>query len=398
MIPGSSERISTRPSTAPRCPESTTGPGIYSHQPLDTSVDEIRLFKLGKEKEGPVHCEVEAFPLERAPDYIALSYRWGPPSPTHDLFIGNKALKIRDILNSCLLELREELDTWLWIDQICIAQVDTAERNHQVGMISRIYSNSASVIVWIGDIPLAAPGEVDRFNDQDLDTTSLTVLLKNKYFSRLWIIQEIFLAKAATIRINGHRSVAWWKVAAVYDDSILRNIVLPSSSNLITLYQYRSCSRQLFFCVASFIDCKCEDPRDLVYGVQGIVEAKYRVVVDYTKSVLDVYLSVVRSSLAFRAAYPELGNASITGVLVRLGSRMKIKEYQMQHLMGFLAECLVNCIAGVVITLGFEVVENAQEHDYWWYECNGKRVCFPCPRLTPISSSATTTSTEDQTA
>jgi hypothetical protein len=398
MIPRVSERISKRRSAARRRPEPAIGPGIYKHQPLDTSIDEIRLLKLRKEKDGPVHCEIEVFPLERAPEYVALSYRWGPPSPSHDLLIGNKALKIRDILNSCLLELREELDTWLWIDQICIAQVDTAERNHQVGMMSRIYSNSASVIVWIGDIPLAAPGEIDHFDNQDLDAASLTVLLNNKYFSRLWIIQEIFLAKAVTIRINGHRSVAWGKMAAVYDDSILGNVVPLSSKNLIRLYGYRRSRMPLFMCVASFMSSHCEDPRDKVYGVQGIVEAKYRVVVDYTKGALDVYLSVVRSSLAYKAAYPELENATIVSVLLQLGRQMQIQEYQMRHLEEFLTDCLLNCITGVVITVGYEMVEHAQEQDYWWYEFCHHRVCYYCPRTTPISSSPTTTSAENQTA
>jgi hypothetical protein len=126
-VPKSSQRVSKRRTTSRKCPESPQKSEIYKHQPLDTCIDEIRLLRLRHEHEGPVRCEVKTFTLEDAPLYVALSYRWGPPSPLHDIHIEGKVLKIRDILNSCLLELREELNTWLWVDQICIAQMDTSE-------------------------------------------------------------------------------------------------------------------------------------------------------------------------------------------------------------------------------------------------------------------------------
>jgi hypothetical protein len=175
-----------------------------------------------------------------------------------------------------------------------------------------------------------------------------------------------------------------------------REAIIPfSSGSLIRLHPIRENRISLYSSVMRFMYSHCEDPRDKVYGVQGIVEAEHRVMVDYTKGVLDVYLSVVRGSLASKAAHPELENATIVFVLLQLGIQMEIQEYQMLHVKEFLTGCLMNCNVGVVITVGFEVVENAQEQDYWWYQRNGNRVCFPCPRPTQTSSSPTTRSILD---
>lgn len=39
----------------------------------------------------------------------------------------------------------------LWVDAICINQEDVPERNHQVALMSRIYSQSKTTLIWIGD-------------------------------------------------------------------------------------------------------------------------------------------------------------------------------------------------------------------------------------------------------
>lgn len=38
----------------------------------------------------------------------------------------------------------------IWVDAICINQSDVKERNHQVHIMQRIYTNAASVVVWLG--------------------------------------------------------------------------------------------------------------------------------------------------------------------------------------------------------------------------------------------------------
>lgn len=39
---------------------------------------------------------------------------------------------------------------YLWVDQLCIDQANVFERNHQVGLMSKIFGQAAQVIVWLG--------------------------------------------------------------------------------------------------------------------------------------------------------------------------------------------------------------------------------------------------------
>ena len=375
--------------------ERPTEPEIYKHQLLDTSKDEIRLLKLSRETDGPVHCEVKVFPFECAPKYIALSYRWGPPLPLHDLYIEGKTLKIREILNSGLLELREDLEAWLWIDQICIAQEDTLERNHQVGMMSRIYSNSMSVIIWIGEIPLAAPEEHDSYNDPDLDVASAKVLLKNPYFTRLWIIQEVFLANSISIRINGHRCVTWDRLQSLFiaptDFLGISSIYVPHflvafapkwKGTKVT-ERYMS----LMDCVSRFSSAECENPRDKVYGLLSMVHEEDRVVVDYEKSVLEVYLGFIQININKKLSLDtrSIGIQDNRGrFFVGLGVSIGIEDDIISGIERLVQNRFLHHSQDTVTAVGLEKVGQAHEQHQWWYECNGERHRFSC---LPLSDS-----------
>jgi hypothetical protein len=99
-------------------------------------------------------------------EYAALSYTWGPRTPTRRVYVAGllKAstkkldwtyIDIRDNLYQILCHFRDEyahLDgrTLLWIDQLCINQNDVIERSHQVNFMSRIYKRASYVIAWLG--------------------------------------------------------------------------------------------------------------------------------------------------------------------------------------------------------------------------------------------------------
>ena len=48
------------------------------------------------------------------------------------------------------LESISDLRTWFWIDQICINQGDIGERSHQVQLMPQIYSRAIRTVVWLG--------------------------------------------------------------------------------------------------------------------------------------------------------------------------------------------------------------------------------------------------------
>ena len=126
----------------------------------------------------------------------------------------------------------------LWIDQICINQQDVPERGRQVQMMAEIYRNSGHVIIWLGeesknsDIAfkyaekLAAAFKATGYKGIDDEVlqkqglpgpgskpwTALGEVLKRSWFSRAWVVQEVSVAKTATLHC-GQSSLDWTNFA-----------------------------------------------------------------------------------------------------------------------------------------------------------------------------------------
>jgi hypothetical protein len=133
---------------------------IYS--PLDKAKREIRLIKLCPDidPEYDVRCEMSAVSLDIRPVYKALSYTWGNPNDTVPITLNGQRLAITRNLKKALQRLRNiNTKTPVWIDALCINQLDPAERMHQVEMMRVIYENPNEVIVWLGDDPQPFPGD-----------------------------------------------------------------------------------------------------------------------------------------------------------------------------------------------------------------------------------------------
>ncbi|KAI4949526.1 hypothetical protein J4E91_005265 [Alternaria rosae] len=137
-------------------PNSTTAG--YEYQPLDHTTQQIRLVTLldSSDDDNAVRFDIGVFEISETPPYTALSYVWGLPPSNNVIYIANGKPEIRDNLFRFLTKFRKHRDKtpsdqYLWIDQLCIDQSTTVERNHQVQMMSDIYSKAASVIAWLGD-------------------------------------------------------------------------------------------------------------------------------------------------------------------------------------------------------------------------------------------------------
>lgn len=81
-------------------------------------------------------------------------------------------------------------DRYIWIDQVCIDQSNMDERNHQVRLMSIIYERAAFVVVWLDNTSHLRPEEAPWLSKHDFHRR----ILANRYFCRLWIVQEILLS------------------------------------------------------------------------------------------------------------------------------------------------------------------------------------------------------------
>ncbi|KPM43756.1 hypothetical protein AK830_g2730 [Neonectria ditissima] len=106
----------------------------------------LRLVSLTPE----VILDIEPVYLDSDPTYYALSYTWGKSVFTSRVFIRDRFLNVTPGLHECLQYLNLYVGSRIWIDAICINQVDNDEKAYQVQAMARVYRQAAKVLAWLG--------------------------------------------------------------------------------------------------------------------------------------------------------------------------------------------------------------------------------------------------------
>ena len=122
------------------------------YQGLNLSGREIRLVELlpGRHNDF-ICCHMIVASLDDEVEYKALSYNWGDPDITLSICVNGCILPSTLNLESALRQFRStDANVILWIDAICINQLDVPERNQQVAIMAEIYSQATEVMVWLG--------------------------------------------------------------------------------------------------------------------------------------------------------------------------------------------------------------------------------------------------------
>ena len=213
--------------------------------------DELRYVVLKAGQLGsPIRITLLTSNFSQSTAYEALSYAWGEPIysesievQTHDgTVVGHKVTKS---LSVALKHLRDSVnDRTLWIDALSINQGDLGERSNQVSKMHDIFHRASNVCIWLGDQADDSNAAMD-FIAQILDfsthsrsitnrvkarTVALSKLLARPWFSRRWVVQEIALARKATVHC-GTESIPWTEFAdAVALFGTIRNEVVKHMS------------------------------------------------------------------------------------------------------------------------------------------------------------------------
>ncbi|KAK6078641.1 hypothetical protein SCUP515_09691 [Seiridium cupressi] len=179
----------------------------------------------------------DGFNVPNAPEFEALSYTWGQTSGTsHTLKImelkATSELDIRPSLHGALERLRQDIplgeSRFLWIDAVSINQSDLNEKNTQIPKMAMIYNRAKGVCVWLG-LEDEDSGKAMDFVNKLLDLNgfdpltkdpgsstewaALLNLMRRPWFHRRWIVQEISLARHATL-FCGPGSISWLEFSA----------------------------------------------------------------------------------------------------------------------------------------------------------------------------------------
>lgn len=213
---------------------------IDTHQPLEHA-DSIRILELVRfdPSKGQLLGRLITTRLTHRPNFIAMSHVWGIGSLNKSILLADELSQpISEALFNGLKELSSRADNILvWVDLICIRQGDLQEKEQQISLMGRIYSQAREVVAWLGDahsgigtgikllrvlgeLEDEEPGSNNQHNQtefrrlfqelaEDISVDSLEnlfdfrnvawqgaiSLVQRPWFSRLWVVQEVALSR-----------------------------------------------------------------------------------------------------------------------------------------------------------------------------------------------------------
>jgi hypothetical protein len=316
---------------------------------------------------------------ERIPDYEALSYTWGSQKDPVDVLIeprvddkrskhgsqphrpDTSTLAVTQNLATALRHLRRpDRKRTLWIDAICVNQQDFKERGHQVERMADVYRKADQVVVWLGpesdnsalaittiyDLSLcidvdwrdysmkpSSQGEShwadleENFPYDDETWLAISHLVKRKWFRRLWIWQEVCLARRATV-VCGYETIAWGN----FRDAILcfytksrpewfHEASTDSLSSVLNVCDFAKGS-SLTYMLKQTKHCEFSDPKDRIYALLSLVRDEITIDLkpDYSKTACQIFQDVVLRELAKKGTLNLLTCCELQGVLEEVPS------------------------------------------------------------------------------
>ncbi|KAI1028495.1 hypothetical protein LB503_002587 [Fusarium chuoi] len=216
---------------------------------------EIRLLDLlPATASGDLNGRVRRFSIGSAPAFVSVSHVWGDKKADRAMSLesgcGVKKLPIYLNLESFLVNILchtpESLpQVWegnerlpMWIDMICIDQLDNNEKALQIPLMRDIYSKARSVVVWIHEYDSYlryAFQHLRRFSSHHTDNEipfdpmgwdAIRRLLGCEWFHRRWVIQESVLPKTA-IFLCGSESISMDDIFRGIDTAVKSLLARP---------------------------------------------------------------------------------------------------------------------------------------------------------------------------
>lgn len=206
---------------------------FFRYEPIPAGQTRILCLQPGR-ADQPLTIRILPMNQNDSASYGALPYTWGSSNRPCVVVLNDRLFFVTVSLYNALMYLRRsDRPRWLWADAICINQDDVAEKNFQVPMMTSIYRNADSVIVWMGEHannselavagmrhlempenrkglfrPAHEPECMDRLNEL---YNSLLAFYRRSWFRRTWVRQEITVARKVLVQC-GQDTISWYAV------------------------------------------------------------------------------------------------------------------------------------------------------------------------------------------
>ena len=282
----------------------------------------IRLFELDPGPSCPTTSTTDGFgvsgrllkcTLEDCPPYLALSYSWGEQPTLAPFVVGSHHDFLISLdLHYALRNLRHEHQSrYVWIDTICINQLDIPERNSQVKIMREVYARAESVCIWLG-MPPPSAGDLTGARVQDIKYDVVQHIARKgvrNWWRRRWVVQEVAAAFTDPVILIGNSRLPWkaflrhcnsfnmrLEPSGIDRETVEEMITFSIILSTRATYQRFRNTCTLRSLLHSTVDFYASDPHDAIYAVLGLADddAKQAVRVDYEMSVKDLYAEITQ--------------------------------------------------------------------------------------------------------
>ena len=318
-------------------PMAVTGDnGAFYYTALNHGTAEIRTLTLApaSDRQAPVLCQLDHVSIlgdaGRSPVYEALSYTWGDPKDQRVIRVNGCPFFVTKNLDVALRFLRKPYEPrLLWVDAICINQQNTSEKTQQVKMMKEIYRDASQVLVWLGhsdkDIRMAMDRIKQLENPGYLEPsavaafyapceTGLNKIFRKTWWSRLWVVQEVLMAKTPPMIGCGRKWVSWIAFQKAMmnlalnktdSDNFLENpAAMLNFCAMPTPYsthkpQQREWWQKIENVLNATSDRDATEPHDKIFALLGLIDpgTAQRLVVDYSRPCSETYQTAMVCAL-----------------------------------------------------------------------------------------------------
>jgi hypothetical protein len=294
------------------------------------------------------------------PMYAALSYCWGSAAKSRTILCNDNPVEITENLFHAMKWVRlPTRPRFIWIDSLCIDQKNMEEKSQQVSRMSAIFSQ-AHVVSYIGsntdpihaqtclavvrrlaaisnylfdrackrDDLIKRPPLLYGINRppttpdwQSVPWDKVVKLIHENYFKRLWVFQEIQLARSHTCQwglyfcsinqlneaarmvfLGQDETIPPTTIGGCHVDYVgngFTNVQTMARDPIVFDQNTKHGSSDLKL-ITECARLGCKDPRDRVYGLSSLFQGSGTYHVDYTSSVAEVFTKFTLHLLSLR--------------------------------------------------------------------------------------------------
>lgn len=313
----------------------------------------IRLVQIHTELfRGDISCTLQQYEsgTGTCPDYAALSYVWGDPTPTHTIYINKRVYRVHKNLWEFLSHIRTKEHTehtCFWTDLLCIDQAHHSEKNEQISRMGDIYTQAAYVISWLGihgktvdalrtlveitediDVECASKYAWNSSESKRIHKACDQLAFREPYWGRVWVLQEVACARDCIVAC-GDTSVNFEDLQRKIEIAMKSSVRFSASDRdrrmerigvladlKISIHQRKTI--RFLELIEKTVFCEATRGQDRIYGLLGMAS---RLDSGFDSSVLEVSqhkrLTDVWWDIIFMISYEE-SNISIKRRLATL--------------------------------------------------------------------------------